>query len=860
MKDKSKSGTDSTKSKKPPVSTARKKLFGPIPGSTPAPTESRQIALEYLVEADPDLSLKWHVLEKQFAGLTKLDPANISGLEYDPTTADKKGLEEAEMFFSQLTERLTVGFVTGPGQASIFIPASRAHAKQTEFVSNRMCELMLKVFIVVYQHIVFQLFFRNITERGDAATHLGTVVVEAPAPILAAETLEKYLARARMPCNFAMFLLECHNMSTISKYADSLIVIIENLMNKVQKTIVNGADIKDQKILARAFYYQFEILAVLATCSDERALGASGAKMRAKRLLEAYNVFERLLSPFYASEEVRPLANICVARDEQWMAQEPGTLLAVQNGRVKFRLTNFFAAATPTFTLGYVLVFYLYRLGQAVLSSDTRVHEQMVSAIYSIMKHNTTLLAEPSKLDKPVLASILNTNLVILKLVKRLLETVENPADFAERLLGESLKNCALSHLQAALSQGVIMCDSLCPPKTTYCETNHDAVSVIFKTLLKLKGVQHRDPKTRIAIQPEVFPLFPVADAIVLAFLNVVQQCKGLSPVQLSFIKAYMVEYLASDLSHPHQGQHRSPLFASIFAYALPPVGKTEDPVKIYANELLTASIISAVRTDRHWALAAFTQVFKQVQDVQTMNEPFLTSAFRLLYSVLTGRPCSEAVLLNSSSVSAHAPIDLNPNAVQAFAELHGMRIILDKLMATCAGPAEVIHVMEMGILLLHNIPVLCESVLLNVRVATGLLESAVASGRHLFVVSLFRKCLLAVRNNEARAMGEEQHKENYLPIVLVKFVAQGLLSKADGQRELALQLYDVITEFLAHEPNFPLMLETHQKALYFSMEWRTLLDLVAAQGYDTFTKHDNVGLQTCAGRSSRSFSASCGI
>ena len=744
-------------------------LFKPLPEAIPsmaAQASSSPSFIENSFAMDPQLSLLWKNLEKQFADLIGPDAASTSARGSE---ADFPRLDAAEAFFSRLVNRPENGLLaTGPPK---------------EPITDKTLEGMLKAFVALYQHNADWLFTASTAESVDPEV--------LPRKIKAAKSLNCFL----------LILLDSHHKSLIiPKYADILISILLNLIKKAQEGV---ARVRDMSLQAGILYRLFEALSILAFCSEE-----SSGSSKHRGLLLVYDSFGKLLSNFIMSKELKQVMNVPVAGDEDWVVHRkyPGVSVCAQNGKIKLRLANL--GKSPT--LGCVLAFYLYKLGLAANSCGAKLDLQsQVQTINTIMTESLALFGECVKLDKSLLPSIFNTNLMVLKLWKKLLEKSEKGEEFVQTNFKDLPRKCMAAHLEATLACGTIskeLCEK--PRNSCYYKFNHDPVSVIIKILLSLR-------------RKLAFP-----DGIIVAFQNSVEAATSLSSSQFSLLKAYIVEYF----THEPKTIDLSALLASKLVNFTVPVlsDKKEVPADEHANSLLLATIIDHSRLDKPFVDTIFKTMLERMKSVDCTEE-FMSTAFRVLYGILIGRPCHfEALLANSFlrpiNTEISEAIEGNPLAIQSFIETLGMTIVFGKVKEN-AGK----ELAERMLLLLCEVPELCADWIgIPGAIQWALKTGQANDGRNEFAACLLWKCLSALRDNKKNDVEQEVYEDEgekkYLPISMMRTIKGSLLGK-DNKTEWGLRVYDMVIGFVGHSRRQTL--EAHQHQLYFSKEWLQLLDLV---------------------------------
>ncbi len=815
MKKRSKHGSEASSPRNSPkkhelLVSSDKRLFKPLKNSP----ESRQFLFEDLLNSDPDISLKWQSLAKEFPELDKLDATRLGGFECGPPGSDKQRFADAEAFFALVTGKL----LSDPSS----IPAAKTHAKSSELGTSTMHELVLKIFIVLSQYNTVQLFFPAAKECDGPRTLAAPTV----------DSLSRRVPTAKMLTNFLFLLLDCYNGVLITKYAGILFDILSKLIQNAQETIVNVAKLCDTQLIAEAFYHHFEALVILSAYSEEHS-----GSFEHTDLLKAYNSIEKFLFSFLTSDILRPLISIPVSGDEHWMehCRYPSVSLAVLRGRVKFRLMNFCGA--PSLTLGSVLTYYFCKLGRCALLHRSHIGvQEQINTIYTVTKHNVAVLeSAAAKLPSPLLLSVsLNVSLLILKFIRYLLERADDPEEFLRQSLGECPKNCILAHLRAALVDGLVAKVALGnkPKGMGYCKFVHDAVAVVFKVLLRLRYALPKAARLAGNKRQEVYPLIPMTDEIVFAFEESVEKSENLAPGQLALLKAYIAEYISSDIRQTNPEQLARLLRGKLFNYTIPSVlTKDPDPAEEYANSWLLATIISGTKSDKQYSSTIVKLLLEHIPEETSSHPHPLFAVLRLLYSVLTGIPCngsrfSELMAGAYDSAPDYAGVKENPLAVQAFNEFPNMHVVLEKLMENYASPssdAEYLRVLEEGTLLLQGVFALCENVLRGPKRAVQWVFETVAEQRNnnKFAIGFFRRCLAAARDNKILLRSEDG---DYMPVLLERFVEENL----DGTKnELALLVYDALIQFVSHEPFFPPTLAVHQQALHLSTNWQKLLGLL---------------------------------
>ena len=451
----------------------------------------------------------------------------------------------------------------------------------------------------------------------------------------------------------------------------------------------------------------------------------------------------------------------------------------------------------------------------------------------------------PSK-HKQSIGSLLNENLVCLKLLKYVLSIVDDPLGLLEKLgINNYLKSLLHNHVVVALMKNLLAYPEKKEkiPEFSY-KTSKGYIGGIFKFINDLKYLGFKNaPKTAGKTYKTPFAVF--SDELLLDILAFGEEKLELIKLGLPIFKAYLSEYVCDtkNILSPQLGEHILRLIESkIFNFTAPEnlklmsqkrEGKSLiEELDILTNLKLIEILNKITLFDRSWAKSIFEYYFLKIKE-HFNNEEKLFALYKLIFSGISNKSFSNEEFydilhvyfvksINSETIlryDSEKEQGILNKAIVAFNDIKGIQELITGLLAAyekspTAGDNVITSVWltEKFLIHLHCCPPLCDFLLSAQKPIESLLEIAeTAKSCKDCIEFILNQLLLVIRYSKFQQGAVNQM---YLPFVLLNFAVNTLLNKNPKASTLTFKIYDLVLGFLRPvENNFSL--PYHQNIMF---------------------------------------------
>ena len=798
-----------------------KMLFRPLieKPATPKLTSTTTLAIEDLVDRHEDIKQEWEGLIEGFDGIRKYDYKSL--MNYNSANEDKIDnlCTKSSKFFSNIIAKYS--------------------SEAANLSGKGIKEDLAKIYVVTFQRIT------------DSLVDMLCPPLMGESGKVDVSKIDSFMSQRAVMNDFMLLMLQDRrNHSFLYQHDNTILQIIRKSVGSMQERLSHSQQILYKEKTIYFFYYHFQAIAMLAAYNENKKFMKNAAFDGLKL---AFEIVDRSLGMSLGSFLFQELYDVPFAGDEEWI-QSQDLLISRKYGKKKFsfiHINNEPSAGPSTkclFSLRYINLYYVFKIAQLLIERSKFVFEERtVETFSSILKRNTGALSEimtstglkegnesPSK-HKQSISSLLNENLICLKLLKYVVSIFDDPLGLLEKLgINNYLKSLLHNHVVVVLMKGLIS-----PPEKldrvqdfSY-KTTRGYIGGIFRFVSELKYLGFKNaPKTAGKTYKTPFAVF--SDELMFDILAFGEEKLDLIQPGLPVFKAFLSEYVCDtkNILSPQLGEHILRLIGSKLFNFTAPINlkmlekKEEEKSIIESLDILTTLKLieilnKIIMFDKSWAKSVLDYFFLKIKEFSNSEEKVF-ALYKLIFSGINNKTYSNEEFydtllkkqpkqLNMEIISKYdAEIEqgiLN-KVIVAFNDIKGIQeLILGLVVAYEKLPSDENNNVKTSILLaekmlmhLHSCPPLCDFLLSAQKPIECLLEIAetVPSCRE-FIVFVLQQLLLIIRYSKFQ---QGAVNDAYLPYVLLNYSANSLLNKAKESSTMSICIYDLVLGFLASEEN----------------------------------------------------------
>lgn len=795
-----------------------------FPQIIPKEVISQQKKPNNKIEISSDIAEKWQILKKNFEQILKVDPKEITTLLMQDREYTEEKCIQACSFFTSFVDSLEAEF---------------AEAAMKPFQENLM------------KCYVFTL------------TNLNAIIINSICDQKSNESLlSTWIERRQILNDFLLFILQ--DSLNIFPF-DSIIVnsIFENLV-RFSKGFSNEKQV-GESIISLFIYYQLQLIAIIAAFNQSKK--SRDADETIKKTLE---IMENAMVILCSTQQLREICSISVSNSETWIrSQSKIKSIAIQYGKKKIGTINMRKNnEDPIITIRYANLYYLVKILKLLKSRKIiRIAEQAIETLAFILKGNT-LLNDIKNLDKLIIETVLNENVIAMKLLIQLLSNMDNPyAALTKYEYSTILRKFIKNHILASLFTHNISLPFLNPDKGDLQKISYkemkDYVPLAFSFLNELKHFGSSKKSTKI-IKTSMNEFIEVLMGELVALIDKIEG----NDIDILIVKAHIVEFFAENANNITLVTTEyivQLLVSNSFHYTSPKsIKECSEKLSNIETELerdtsmrLVWLLNTVINHDKFWSTAIF-HTFMAAISQSYDKEDILFGLYKLIYCTLT----SEVHDNNSfySQILQKSPKQMDyatflekdklgeRKSIVAFIEIKGIHSLFSFLFSAYSDaiqeyyfgkPPQIedeelvekpekkfyspicITLTEQLLIHLHCIPLFAEDLISEPQDLFTLLEFATCTQRYQEVaMTILQELMISCKYCRNLAIIQPENND-YFPLTLLHFAPTLNKNRSPAKLSSTIYVMQLIVNFLKLDP------ESVAITIHQNMYFRTQIPLI---------------------------------